>query len=809
MKQTTGGAKLNQAWRFEGCLHYPALWAILISGLTGLGYYLTAKFGFAFTFGPHAISVLWLPNSIVLSALVLTPMRSWWLPLLATFCAHLTIELQSGVPLNLVLCWFVSNSFEAIIGASLTRLLVASPFRFDNLRNISVFFVCGALAGAFLSSFLDAAFVSFNHWRSEDYWLVWRMRFFSNSFASMTLGPVIITWATIRPIIPSRISISRIAEILILTVGLTSTSVAVFYNFDASTDIIPAALYAPLPLFLWATVRFGMRGVATSIFAVALLAIWSATHGRGPFLTSSPEVNALSIQIFFVVLSALLIPLATTLAERKAVTDALRESQQRYREVVESQTDLVCRYLADTSLTFVNEAYCRYFNRQREDLIGRRILDMLPPISHEKVLLGIASLMVHRKPTTWNHEVIFPDGSVGWQQWVGRPIEDADGHIRELQAIGRDITTRIRAETALKESEQQNRAILNAIPDSIFLLNKTGVCLDCYVRDQNQLLLSPDQFRCKHVRDMLPTRIASEVILSIEAILRSGEMKILEYTLPFRGKEHCFETRMVRSGTDRVLCLVRDITEHKQVEEAKQTLMHASRLAVIGELTSMMAHEVNQPLTAILTNSAAGRELLNSSKVPLDEIRHILEDIHRDSVRASEAVRSTRALAQKRPASVQRLEIRELIEESVRLVTADAARCRVQIHVRFATNVPQVEGDPIHLQQVLLNLIINAMEAMTESPEAERFLTVRAEAHSNGDLAIAVKDTGPGIPADLSSRIFQSFFSTKKHGVGIGLSIARSIIEAHGGRIWCENNASGGATFHIVLPRSEPHSKAK
>src|SRR6516164_9529504 len=102
MKQTTGGAKLNQAWRFEGCLHYPALWAILISGLTGLGYYLTAKFGFAFTFGPHAISVLWLPNSIVLSALVLTPMRSWWLPLLATFCAHLTIELQSGVPLNLV-----------------------------------------------------------------------------------------------------------------------------------------------------------------------------------------------------------------------------------------------------------------------------------------------------------------------------------------------------------------------------------------------------------------------------------------------------------------------------------------------------------------------------------------------------------------------------------------------------------------------------------------------------------------------------------------------------------------------------------
>ncbi|HLX71816.1 MAG TPA: hypothetical protein VKV04_19550, partial [Verrucomicrobiae bacterium] len=101
MKETTGGAKLNRAWNIEGCLHYPALWVVLVSALTGLGYYLTAKFGFALTFGPHAISVMWLPNSIVLSVLVLMPVRSWWLPLLATFCAHLAGELQSGVPLNL------------------------------------------------------------------------------------------------------------------------------------------------------------------------------------------------------------------------------------------------------------------------------------------------------------------------------------------------------------------------------------------------------------------------------------------------------------------------------------------------------------------------------------------------------------------------------------------------------------------------------------------------------------------------------------------------------------------------------------
>src|SRR5579871_770923 len=236
MKETTGRAKLNRAWHFDALKEYPALGAILVSGLTGLGYYLSAKFGFALTFGPHAISVLWMPNSILLAVLVLTPMRAWWLPLLATLCAHLAVELQNGVPLNLVLCWFVSNSFEAVIGATLTRLLVSAPLRFDNLRNITAFFVCGALAGAFLSSFLDAAFVSFNHWRSEDYWLVWRMRFFSNSFASMTAGPVIITWATIRPVLPSKISASRIAEILILALGLASTSAVVFYDSDPGTN---------------------------------------------------------------------------------------------------------------------------------------------------------------------------------------------------------------------------------------------------------------------------------------------------------------------------------------------------------------------------------------------------------------------------------------------------------------------------------------------------------------------------------------------------------------------------------------------
>src|SRR5687768_4842857 len=174
----------------------PTLRTARAAVLVGVAYYIGAKIGFALTLKPYPVSTLWPPNSILLAALLLTPTRSWWLLLLAALPAHLAVELQAGVPVPMVLSWFVSNSTEALIGAGCVRRLIKGPLRFGRLRDVSIFIMFAAFLASFLSSFLDAAFVTLNRWGPSGYWDVWRVRFFSNLLAALTLVPVIVAWGT-------------------------------------------------------------------------------------------------------------------------------------------------------------------------------------------------------------------------------------------------------------------------------------------------------------------------------------------------------------------------------------------------------------------------------------------------------------------------------------------------------------------------------------------------------------------------------------------------------------------------------------
>src|SRR5262249_38909446 len=170
---------------------------LLIIGLwVFAGYYVGCKIGFSLTFKPHPVSVLWPPNSILVAALLLTPPRVWWFVLLAAFPAHLAAHFQSHVPTLMILCWFVSNACEAVVGAGLTRYLVGGSFHFRNLRNVGIFCLCVVFVGPFLSSFFDAAFVVWNHWGHDGYWELIRIRLFSNALAALIVVPLIITWAT-------------------------------------------------------------------------------------------------------------------------------------------------------------------------------------------------------------------------------------------------------------------------------------------------------------------------------------------------------------------------------------------------------------------------------------------------------------------------------------------------------------------------------------------------------------------------------------------------------------------------------------
>jgi signal transduction histidine kinase len=238
-----------------------------------------------------------------------------------------------------------------------------------------------------------------------------------------------------------------------------------------------------------------------------------------------------------------------------------------------------------------------------------------------------------------------------------------------------------------------------------------------------------------------------------------------------------------------------------------ESLAHVGRLAVAGELSGSIAHEVSQPLTAILANVAAADRELQSRSPSLDEVRAILADIRSDDLRANEVIERMRGLLRRRALVMSALRLNEVAAEVVLMVGADARRRRVTLETVLNPALGDVRGDRVHLQQVLLNLILNGMDAMAGTPEEGRRLVVRTDAGDNRSVKVSVSDTGEGIHTERLPRVFESFFTTKAEGMGLGLAIARSIVDLHGGHIWAENNPGGGATFHFVLPAAAEDAK--
>lgn len=228
-------------------------------------------------------------------------------------------------------------------------------------------------------------------------------------------------------------------------------------------------------------------------------------------------------------------------------------------------------------------------------------------------------------------------------------------------------------------------------------------------------------------------------------------------------------------------------------------LLHASRLSIVGELTAAVAHEIRQPLTSIAGNATAALRMLEAGG-RLDELPEILGDIRDQNGRANDVITRLGALLRKRKLELYPVDVNDVVGDVLRLVRADAGERKVTLEPDQTPGLPLVQGDKVYLQQVLLNLIFNAMEAMADTPPSARRLGVRTARESDGAILVAVADSGPGIPLDVVPRIFEAFFTTKKDGTGLGLSIARTIVEAHGGRIGAENAPAGGAMLRMTLP---------
>jgi C4-dicarboxylate-specific signal transduction histidine kinase len=249
---------------------------------------------------------------------------------------------------------------------------------------------------------------------------------------------------------------------------------------------------------------------------------------------------------------------------------------------------------------------------------------------------------------------------------------------------------------------------------------------------------------------------------------------------------------------------LQDITERKaseaELELQRSELAHVQRVSAVGYLASALAHELSQPLAAILRNAEAGELILRKDPPDLDELRALLEDIQRDEQRAAGVIDRMRLLLKHRRPEYDTLDMCDLVEQTMTLVQPETQARRIVPQIRIAPALPSILGDRVQLQQVLLNLVTNALDAMSEAPVEKRRLAVTVRGTCRSGVEVAVSDTGTGIAAEQLSTVFEPFWTTKKKGLGMGLPLSKMIVDAHGGRIWAEGNPEGGAILRFTLP---------
>jgi PAS domain S-box-containing protein len=360
-----------------------------------------------------------------------------------------------------------------------------------------------------------------------------------------------------------------------------------------------------------------------------------------------------------------------------------------------------------------------------------------------------------------------------------------------------------RAHQALRRSEERNQAILRAIPDLMFLTTVDGVFLDYHASDPSSLYMAPPAFLGKSVKEVLPAALADTLVQVYARVNASDKPEKLEYPLEMEGSERFYEACIVRCDGDKILSIVRDITDRKlaetQADAQRRQLAHLSRVAMLGDLSGAMAHELSQPLAAMLINAHVALHLLDRHPVDHEQLRAVLDDIIRSDRRAGAVIDRMRALLRKADTALQPVDMNEVVREVLDLSRNEISSRRITASSALAPAIAPVLGDRVQLEQVVLNLVLNACEAMNETQEAQRRLLLSTKM-DNGFVQLAVSDRGPGIPAGERERVFEAFVTSRDQGLGLGLAISRSIVTAHGGSIRAENNADGGATFRCLLP---------
>jgi len=504
------------------------------------------------------------------------------------------------------------------------------------------------------------------------------------------------------------------------------------------------------------------------------------------------------------------------ITKHKIAEEELRESEARFRTVADAAPVLIWMSGPDKLCTFFNKGWLDFTGRTMEQELGKGWTASVHADDLDQCLEVYGNAFNARQPFKMEYRLRRNDGEYRWVLDNGTPRFASDGAFLGYIDSCIGITER-------KLAEEKFRVVLDAAPNAMIVVDSAGVisfanspAATVFGYSLNELIglhietLIPERFRDRHVGDRKgflsePSSRAMGAGRDLFGRRKDGSEFPVEVGLsPIHITEGLF-----------VLASVIDITARKEAEVQQQLqnmeLARVGRVAVMGELAASLAHEINNPIGAIVANASAGQRLLAAGKIGTNGLTELLADIVADGRRAGEVIQGIRNMVRKGEARRSLTPIGDTIRQLIRIVHADAIARDVKVtaKVGLGPDAGQVWGDPVQLLQVLLNLALNGLEAMSAVPPDARRLFIRAGRDGNGDILVSVRDTGPGFPGETAEKLFEPFFSTKSDGTGMGLAISRSIIEAHGGTLLGENCDGGGACFTVRLPQAkEDNSQA-
>ena len=508
--------------------------------------------------------------------------------------------------------------------------------------------------------------------------------------------------------------------------------------------------------------------------------------------------------------------LSVDIDEGKKAEDRLRRSEAYLAEAQRLSHSGVAAYNETATLYGSEEIYRIWGFDPAQGVPSREaVFQRIHPDDRDRLNAEVQRAVSEKRDYSAAYRIVLPDGTIKHLEVIGRPAFSASGELVEIVTTQIDVTERKRAEESLRESETKIRRLVESNIIGIFIWDFDGRILEAndeFLRlvsyDREDLLAGSIWWT-----DLTPADWRDRNNARIEQQKGGGRFEPFEKE--FTRKDGSRVPILIggatfEEGGNQGVAFVLDLTERKRVEaealeseqryrKAQLELAHANRVATMGQLTASITHEVNQPITAAVTYALAARRFLSAEPPNFHEVDDALSLIVKEGNRAGEVVGRIRALIKKAPARKDAVAINDAILEVIALTRTEAANNSVSVRTQLAEGLPHVQGDRVQLQQVLLNLIINAIEAMRDVGEDERELLISSRNEPDG-VSVEVRDSGPGFAPAALDRVFEAFYTTKPGGLGLGLSICRSIIEAHNGRLWASPNVPRGAIFGFIAP---------